>query len=260
MADNTHVTSTKIDAHIFHLQIKRLEKKNALTRDMYDALTAGLTQAAQDPECRVLLLSGAEGCFTSGNDIKDFMEAPPTGLDSPVFRFLLALVEFPKPIVAAVQGFAVGIGTTMLLHCDLVYAAPSARFQMPFVNLGLCPEAACSLLLPQTMGHQRAAELLMFGDAFNAEKAHQYGIINDIQEDDVLLDYATDRARTLATKPPASLRLTKMLLKQRSDTARIKDVMKTEGAHFIEQLQSPEATEAFTAFVERRKPDFSSFS
>ncbi|MEL7170277.1 MAG: enoyl-CoA hydratase-related protein, partial [Bacteroidota bacterium] len=175
-----------------------------------------------------------------------------------VFGFLRVATTFPKPLVAAVAGPAVGIGTTLLLHCDLVYAAPSARFQMPFVNLGLCPEAASSLLVPRLVGPQKAAEWLLFGEPFYAEDAYRYGLVNEVVHEPDLLKVALQRCEALATRPPAAIRLTKQLLRA-PDAEAIQETIRTEGAHFIERLTSPETAEALTAFMERRPADFSTF-
>lgn len=244
---------------VLHLTIHRPEKKNALTLAMYDALSEALEAATDEAAVRAVLLSGAEGCFTSGNDLADFMQHPPTDENSPVFRFLRVISTFPKPIVAAVQGPAIGIGTTMLLHCDLIFAAPSARFQMPFVSLGLCPEAASSLLLPRLVGHPRAAEWLLLGNPFDAHEAEEAHLINEVLSDDNVQAYALRQAETLAALPPASVRLTKALLKQHPKAA-IEETMRAEAQHFAERLTSPEAAEAFTAFFEKRPPDFSRFT
>ena len=247
-----------ISNRILHLQINRPEKKNALTQAMYSAMSDAIAQAEGDATVRVILISGHEGAFTAGNDIADFVQSPPAGEDSPVFRFLRTISTAKKPIVAAVNGVAVGIGTTMLLHCDLVYAGHGARFQLPFVNLGLVPEAGSSLILPQMIGHRRAAELLLLGDPFNAETAQEVGIVNSVVADGDVLATALHAAAQLAAKPPHALRLSKQLLKQHSSAA-VQAAMTEEGAHFATLLTSPEATEALQAFLEKRKPDFSRF-
>ena len=208
---------------------------------------------------RVVLIHGQPEVFTAGNDLGDFLDGPTNDPDRPVFRFLRNIAAAEKPLVAAVAGNAVGVGTTMLLHCDLVYAGESARFQLPFVNLALCPEAASSLLLPRLVGHPRAAELLFFGEPFGAAKAYEMGLANAIHPDAALLDVALERARKLATLPAASLRETKRLLKQ-SVAALVPQVMQAEGEIFTRQLASPEAREAFAAFLAKRKPDFSKVS
>jgi enoyl-CoA hydratase/carnithine racemase len=194
--------------------------------------------------------------FTGGNDLADFMMDPPTGPESPVFRFLQAAVTFPKPLIAAVEGPAIGIGTTILLHCDLAYASPDAKLKMPFVDLGLVPEAASSLLLPQLAGRVRAAEMLLFGEVIPADRAHEVGLVNDVVAAPVA--HALARAAVLAAKPPAAVRLTKALLGHATAEA-VGDALAREGALFIERLGSPEAAEAFSAFFEKRAPDFSAF-
>jgi enoyl-CoA hydratase/carnithine racemase len=190
--------------------------------------------------------------------LQDFLNAPPAGESSPVFRFLTAISTARKPIVAAVSGSAIGVGTTMLLHCDLVYAGPSARFQLPFVNLGLSPEAAASLLLPRLLGYHRAAERLLLGEAFGAEEAYRDGLVNAVVPDVELLDFARSRALEIAKRPPQAVLATKALLR-RSTAALVAETMEAEMAVFLERLASPEAKEAFQAFFERRPADFSKF-
>jgi enoyl-CoA hydratase/carnithine racemase len=221
---------------------------------MADALRA----AEADPQVRVVLIHGKPDCFTAGNDLKDFLERPPSGDGSPVFQFLQGISTAAKPLVAAVGGPAVGIGTTMLLHCDFVYASPNTRFQMPFVTLGLVPEAASSLLLPMLAGYHQAAELLLLGKPFTVEKALAAGIVTEIVRDGDLLDHALDVAASLAALPPASLRMTKALMKSRYASA-VREAMGAEGEKFRAQLGSAEAKEAMQAFFEKRKPDFSRF-
>lgn len=259
MSDSSsdHVLSSQ-DGYVRHLTLSRIEKKNALTRAMYDALADALADAAESAETRVVVLSGRDRVFTAGNDLMDFMAAPPTGPDSPVFRFLTTLVGFPKPLFVAVDGPAIGIGTTLLLHADLAYATPETRFQMPFVPLGLVPEAASSLLLPRLAGHARAAELLMFGEPFSADTAREIGLVNEIVESDVVVTRALERAHQLAALPPAAVRQTKAFLRSPLADA-VATTISKEGAAFIERLTSPEAQEAFTAFFEKRPANFSRF-
>ena len=242
---------------IARIELARIDKKNALTGDMYSAMVDALAAAESDDAVRVILIHGTRDCFTAGNDLKDFL-APPSGGPSPGFRFISALPKLAKPLVAAVGGAAVGIGTTMLLHCDLVYAAPNARFQMPFVPLGLVPEAASSLLLPMVAGYQRAAELLLLGQPFSAEKALAAGFVTEIVPENELLEYARKAAVAVAALPPASVRATKALMKRQLGQA-IAAQMEEERRIFAERLQSGEAKEAMTAFFEKRKPDFSRF-
>jgi enoyl-CoA hydratase/carnithine racemase len=244
---------------ILTLSINRPEKKNALNLAMYQALADGLCGADQDEAVRVIMITGSDSCFTSGNDLADFLTAPPTGPDSPVMQFLAAISEARKPLVAAVNGVAVGVGVTMLLHCDLVYAGSSATFQMPFVNLGLCPEAGSTLLLPRLMGHQRAAELLLLGESFSSDKACSLGIVTQVCPDDQLLTLAHGKALQLAAQPAASVRLAKSLLK-RDHGEKLRDTIAEEGVQFMARLKSSEAAEALQAFMEHRKPDFSRFS
>jgi enoyl-CoA hydratase/carnithine racemase len=252
----TQQVLTSSSAGVFKLQINRPEKKNALTIAMYEAMSEALRTAEADPGVRVIVIAGTESCFTAGNDLADFLNNPPTGEDSPVFVFLKTLMAAEKPVIAVIHGVAVGIGTTLLLHSDLVYAGPSARFQVPFVNLGLTPEAASSLILPQLMGHRRAAELLMLGDMIDAETALALGLINAVRADSELDEFALHKAEQLAAKPPTAVRLTKMLMKRWLAGA-VRQAMSAEGEIFIARLGSPEAREAMTAFFERRQPDFS---
>jgi enoyl-CoA hydratase/carnithine racemase len=239
------------------IRLNRPEKKNALTQAMYLAMTDALRKAESDTTVRVVLLTGTADCFTAGNDLMDFAAAKP-GEPSVAVQFLQVLAGTHKPVVAAVGGVAVGIGTTMLLHCDLVYAAASARFQLPFVNLGLCPEAASSLILPAQMGLHRAAELMFFGEPFSATTARDLGLVNEVYLDGELAAAALGNAQRLAEKPPAALRVTKSLLKRGQANA-IAETMSREGQQFAELLQAPEAREAMSAFMQRRKPDFSKF-
>ena len=238
------------------LELARTEKKNALTAAMYAAMTDALAAAESDPGVRAILIHGTSDCFTAGNDLKDFLEGP-TGA-SQALRFIMALSKVAKPVVAGVGGPAIGIGTTLLLHCDLVYAAPAARFQLPFVQLGLVPEGASSLLLPMTAGYQRAAELLLLGQPFTAEKALAAGIVTEIVPQETLIERARSAAEGLAALPPESVRLTKQLMK-RPLAAAIADQMAAEARLFAERLDSGEAKEALSAFLEKRKPDFSRF-
>lgn len=246
-----------VESGVKTLTLNRLDKKNSFTAAMYAELAEALRGAAEDDAVRVVLFQGHETIFSAGNDIGDFLNKPPSMPDSPVFRFLNAIATFPKPLLAAVCGPAVGIGTTMLLHCDLVYAGDNAMFSMPFVNLGLCPEAASSLLLPRLMGYQRAAEVLLMGDPFMAEAALEVGLVNRVVPPTEANALAQQQARRLATKPLTSVIETKRLLKA-STTPAVLERMREEGAIFGRMLQEPAAKEAFSAFLEKRKPDFSS--
>jgi enoyl-CoA hydratase/carnithine racemase len=254
MAD--HVVS-QLQDRILTVRMDRPEKKNALTRQMYTALIAVLQQAEADPAVRATLITGTADCFTAGNDLQDFANAGP-GEPSVAIEYLKTLATAQKPVLAAVAGAAVGIGTTMLLHCDLAYAAAGARFQLPFVNLGLCPEAGSSLLLPSLLGHHRAAELLFFGETFTAETARELGIVNQVVSEQELLAFAMAKAQQLAQKPPFALRATKALLKRHTAGA-VTEAMDNETRQFAALLQGHEAKEALTAFLQRRKPDFSNF-
>jgi len=244
---------------VFHIEMARPEKKNALTAAMYQTMADALASADADAAVRVILISGAGGNFTAGNDLADFLAAPPMDESAPVFRFIKGFANLQKPFVAAVEGVAIGVGTTMLLHCDLVYAGSGARFALPFANLGLTPEAASSLLLPLRAGHAKAAEMLMLGEVFHAQTALEVGIVNAVLPDGQVLDHALERCRKLTTQPAASLRLTKQLMKRAQD-ALIRETMNVEADVFRQRLVSPEAKEAFAAFFEKRKPDFSRFN
>jgi enoyl-CoA hydratase/carnithine racemase len=241
---------------IARLEINRPEKKNALTGPMYAALANALDAAEANSTVNVILIYGHSGAFTAGNDLTDFLNDPPVGANPPVLSFIDRISTLTKPFIAAVSGVAVGIGSTMLMHCDLVYADESARFQLPFVNLGLSPEAASSLLLPLLAGHARAAEMLLLGEPFNAIVAKEIGLVNEVTSSDNLLPHALSRARTLAAKPADAVRITKQLLK-RSRSALIAETIKEENAQFRERLNSPEAKEAFAAFLEKRPANFS---
>jgi enoyl-CoA hydratase/carnithine racemase len=224
---------------------------------MYQAMVDALARAEDDPEVRVIVFAGAGGAFTSGNDLMDFMQQPPTGEDSPVFRFLLAIAEGKKPTMAAVRGPAIGIGSTMLLHTDLVYAADDARFRLPFVDLGLVPEGASSFLLPRLAGYPRAADLLLFGEMFDAATARDAGLVAEVLPSAALDERVAARARTLADKPLGALIDAKRLLRASTRDA-VRDAMRREGEIFMGRLTSPEAMEAMSAFFEKRKPDFRS--
>ena len=242
------------DGAVLSIRMARPEKKNALTVAMYDAMEGALSAAAQDQSVRAILVTGAGGVFTSGNDLRDFAAAPPLGDDSAVFRFLRTIATCPVPIVAGVSGLAIGIGTTMLLHCDLVVADPATRFSLPFINLGLVPEAASSLILPRLLGHLRASELLLLGEMFDAATAERLGVINRISSVGHAESDALVLAHTLARKAPQALRRTKALLK--SESTGVVARMQEEARDFAAQLQGPEFREALAAFTEKRAPDF----
>ena len=250
---------THVEAGVMTLTFNRVDKKNSITRAMYAALADGLERAAQDAAVRVALIQGDATVFSAGNDIGDFQNAPADPgprEQQPVWRFLRAIATFPKPIVAAVCGPAVGVGTTLLLHCDLVYAGDNAAFALPFVNLGLVPEAGSSLLLPQMLGYHRAAEALLLGEPFMAEAALEVGLVNRVVPPTECNAAAQQQARKLAAKPLASLIETKRLMKGGQQAA-VLARMNEEGELFGRMLHEPAAREAFAAFAERRKPDFS---
>jgi enoyl-CoA hydratase/carnithine racemase len=240
------------------IEIARPEKKNALTQAMYTAMAEAILAADADPAIRALLITGQPGIFTSGNDLEDFMQRPPQGEESPVFRFMKALADCGKPVVAAVTGGAIGIGTTMLLHCDLVYVSDEARLAMPFVTLGLVPEYASSLLVPQLVGHAKATELLLLGEPFNGERAVEMGIANAVLPASEVVNHARRMAERFNALPPGAVRETKALMR-RGQQALVKETIGVEAGIFGARLRSPEAMEAFQAFFQKRKPDFSKF-
>jgi enoyl-CoA hydratase/carnithine racemase len=244
------------------IEIARPEKKNALTIAMYQAMGDALAAAQADNTVRAVLLTGQPGIFTSGNDIEDFMSRPPSAgsnhLDSPVFQFMRALVGIDKPVVAAVTGAAIGIGTTMLLHCDLVYVSDEARLAMPFVSLGLVPEFGSSLIVPRLLGNVRAAEKLLLGDPMTPEDAVEMRIANAVLPAGEVVNHARRVAERFNALPPGAVRETKKLLR-RASTEEILRTIAVEGELFGQRLRSPEAMEAFQAFFQKRKPDFSKF-
>lgn len=244
------------EAGVTTITLNRPARKNSITAAMYATLADALESAAADDGVRVVVIQGNETVFSAGNDIADFLDAPPASPDAPVFRFLQTIAAFPKPLVAAVCGPAVGIGTTMLLHCDLVYAGDNAAFSLPFVNLGLCPEAASSVLLPRLMGYHRAAEALLLGEPFMAEAALEIGLVNRVVPPSEATHLAQAQARKLAAKPRTSLVATKALMKQ-GEAALVAQQIQQEGAIFGRMLAEPAAKEAFGAFMDKRKPDFS---
>lgn len=250
----THHVLVGRDGAVLTITMNRPDKKNALTGAMYGAIADALANAAADPSVRVVLIAGTGDSFTAGNDLGDFLEAPPTTGEPPVIRFLTALSSSDKPVVAAVNGLAVGVGTTMLLHCDLVYAARSATFSVPFVNLALVPEAASSLLLPRRIGHARAAELFLLGGRLDALQAEAMGLVAAVFDDGRLADEALQRARALAAKAPSAVRATKALMKRGEEPVAVR--MQAESEQFREQLKSAELKEAIQAFREKRAPNF----
>ncbi len=251
---------THTEAGVMTLTLNRPEKKNSITQAMYSAMADALLHAGTDTSVRAVVFQGHATVFSAGNDIGDFLNGPPrlegATQDTPVMRFLYGISSFAKPIVAAVCGPAVGIGTTMLFHCDLVYAGDNAAFSMPFVNLGLCPEAASSLLVPQMLGYHRAAEALLLGEPFMAEAALEVGLVNRIVPPTEANGVAQAQARKLAAKPISSLMETKRLMKM-GQASQITERIAQESASFGRMLSEPAAREAFTAFMSKRKPDFS---
>jgi len=233
---------------LLSLRLNRPDKKNALTRAMYSRLAEALQQADSDPDINAVLISGSAECFTAGNDIADFLQQPPSDLDSPVFHFMLNLLECRKPVIAAVAGAAVGIGTTMLLHCDLVYVSHDARLRMPFVNLGLCPEFGSSLILPRLLGQARAAELLMLGEGFSGEQAAAWGIATEaLDSGEAALSKARETALRFDELPADAVRISKQLMRA-PDRQLLRKVIEEEGAMFTQRLHSPEALAALSGF------------
>jgi len=252
---------TKKENGILTIEFDRLERKNAITGAMYTTMADALLDAEQDPAVRAVLITGKPEIFTAGNDLDDFLNNVGEGAmteDRPVFRFMKALEGCTKPVIAAVAGAAVGIGTTMLMHCDLVYAADNAKFSMPFSQLGLCPEFASSLLVAQAAGYTRAAEKLMLGESFGAQEAFEMGIVARVLPAVELLEFARGQAAKLVALPAASIRATKALMR-RPRAAIVAETMGVENKQFSTMLVGAEAKEAFTAFFQKRKPDFSKF-
>lgn len=257
MADNDTVLVNR-EAGVMNVVFNRPEKKNALTHAMYDAMIAALQQAETEPAVRVVCFRGAGNCFTSGNDLRDFLGNPPSSGDSPVMRFLHLLIDLKKPLVAAVRGPAIGIGATMLLHCDMVFAAPDATFQMPFTKLALCPEAGSSYLLPKVVGATRALSLLLSSGAIDAATATQWGLATELVAVDTFDAVVAERLAALAALPPEAVRVAKALVRDPEREA-AHDAVNREAMQFMQRLMSAEAAEAMQAFLERRPPDFSRF-
>lgn len=249
---------SQLSERVLKLSLNRPERKNALSLAMYSALADLISAADRDAEVRVILLTGTKEFFTSGNDLADFMNEPNIHAQHPVVRFIDALRQCGKPVVAIVHGHAVGIGTTLLLHCDLAYVAEDARLQLPFVNLGLCPEYASSYLIPRVAGQQKAAELFLLGEPFSGAEAAQIGLVTKALPAEQLAVYAQQKIQRLAQQPPAAVRRTKKLLRAATDTA-IETCLRAEYAGFAEGLASDECKESITAFFEKRAPDFSRF-
>ena len=246
------------DQKVLRIQFNRPDRKNALSLAMYAELAEIINAANSKPGIRVLVLSGVNECFTSGNDLLDFMNDPEIRDTHPVVRFMTALQNSSKPVVAVVQGHAVGIGTTLLLHCDLVYAAEDARLQLPFVNLGLCPEYASSYLVPRLVGQQKAAELLLLGESFSGVDAEKMGFVNAALPAAELIAFAETKIQRLANQPPAAVRRAKTLLRKSRQQA-VEAALEAEFIGFAEGLKSEECKESVTAFFEKRAPDFSRF-
>lgn len=234
------------------LQLNRPDKKNALTRAMYTQLAEALEQADADADLRCVLIQGSSDCFTAGNDIGDFLEQPPSDLDSPPFYFMKSLLNCRKPVIAAVAGAAVGIGTTLLLHCDLVYVSRDARLRMPFVNLGLCPEFGSSLILPRLLGHAKAAELLLLGEEFTGEQAALWGIATEaLGSGEAALAKAREIAERFDTLASGAVQVTKQLMKS-VDREQLRRVIEEEGALFVQRLKSSEAIAALSEVISRK--------
>lgn len=240
------------------IEIARPEKKNAITQAMYSEMAEALRAANATPAVRAVLITGQPSIFTSGNDLEDFMARPPRDADAPVFQFMQALLGCEKPVVAAVNGAAIGIGTTMLLHCDLVYVADDARLAMPFVALGLVPEFGSSLVVPRLMGHARAAEKLLLGDPMTGAEALEFGIANAVLAAGEVVGHARRMAERFNGLAPSAVRASKKLMRG-PGLAQLQEVIKTEAEIFGQRLRSPEAMEAFQAFFQKRAPDFSKF-
>lgn len=254
----SHIIVTKAQG-VLEIRLARPEKKNAITSAMYAAVADALEGAAADAAVRAILFTADGDGFSAGNDLMDFAGAATMSADFaslPVTRVLMALAQAEKPLVAAVRGAAIGIGTTMLLHCDLVFVAEDARLSTPFINLALVPEAASSLLLPARLGHARAFAMFALGEALTGLEATTLGLANKAMPAADVDAAARAAAAQLATKPPEAVRITKRLMR---DAALLQDIIRREGALFMQRLKSPEAAEAFTAFMERRPADFSRF-
>lgn len=250
----TNLVSTSIQDKVLTIRLNRPEKKNALTRNMYDSISKAFEQAATEPDVRAIVLCGSGGSFSAGNDLNDFLQDIPATTGA-LARFFSAFLGAQVPIVAAVDGVAVGIGVTLLLHCDLVYISKSSKLSLPFVNLGLVPEFGSSMLLPRLVGHQRAAELLLLGEPFTPEQALEMGLANAVCESDELEIRAMTVASKLASKPRQSLIESKGLLRRAPETLSAR--MQEEADIFIRLLGSPDAIEAMSAIMEKRKPNFS---
>jgi len=248
---------TDLDGGVLTLCMNRAEKKNALTSEMYSVIADAFERAQTDRDVKVILITGTDGVFTAGNDLGDFLNNPPQGPDAPVYRFIANMVTTDVPVVAAVDGVAVGIGTTMLLHFEQVFATERSRFSLPFINLALVPEAGSSMQLVEACGYQKAAELLMLGEPFTGGQARDYGIVAQICEPQDLMEQALATAHKLAAKPKDALRATKRLIRRAKES--LGERIQAETKLFSQGLASPAAKEAFSAFFEKRAPDFRQF-
>jgi enoyl-CoA hydratase/carnithine racemase len=246
-----------IKDHILELEIDRRDKKNALTDAMYQTLSRALSDAKSNSDIRVIFIHGQSDLFTSGNDLKDFMELD-LSKGSAVVDFLHMISRYSKPMIAAVGGPAIGIGTTLLLHCDMVLASEDAIFQMPFVNLGVCPEGASSFLLQQSAGQKLSNELLLLGEAFNSHIAKQAGLINHIYPPSEIISQGWELCKKIASKPQDSIKTTKRLIKA-NQSDQIQRVIENEFEQFARLLQTPAAKEIMTAILEKRAPNMSTY-
>ena len=256
MSDYINIETTD---SVLKIGFNRPDKKNALNGEMYYATRDALISAADDNSVRAVMIYGAAGNFTTGNDLKEFLEfATSDKKDFPAKEFLDVLIPYSKPIIAAVDGLAVGIGATMTIHCDLVYASEEAKFQMPFVNLGLNPEAGSSFALPQLIGYHNAAEIILLGGMVTANRAYDMGFVNAVVKQSELMETAMNAAQRIAELPPTPIRLAKSMMKKHFND-KIMETKEHEFNSFLDGLSSPEAAEAMHSFMEKRKPDFSRF-
>ena len=256
MSDHINIETTD---SVLTIGINRQEKKNALNGAMYFAVRDALIAGRDDQNVRAVIIYGLGGDFTAGNDLKEFLEFASTDQETfPAKEFLDVLIPYSKPVIAAVDGLAVGIGATMTIHCDLVYASEGARFQMPFVNLGLNPEAGSSYALPQLVGYHNAAEIILLGGMVTARRAYDMGFVNAVVKQSELMDTAMAAAQRITELPPGPIRLAKSMMKKHFSD-KIMETNEHEFNSFLDGLSSPEAGEAVRAFMEKRKPDFSRF-
>jgi len=256
LSDHINIETTD---SVLTIGINRPEKKNALNGAMYFAVRDALVAGHDDQNVRAVIIYGLGGDFTAGNDLKEFLEFSSTDQETfPAKEFLDVLIPYSKPVIAAVDGLAVGIGATMTIHCDLVYASEEARFQMPFVNLGVNPEAGSSFALPQLIGYHNAAEILLMGGMVTAKRAYDMGFVNAVIKQSELMDMAMQAALRIAELPPTPVRLAKSMMKKHF-TDKIMETNDKEFRSFVGRLSSPEAAEAVQSFMEKRKPDFSRF-